>query len=106
MRAAKELLPIGSIVLLQKGLKKAMVVGILQSIVDEDRKITDYDYIGVLYPEGFFDVKSMFFFNHEQINDTIFRGYENPERTVFLEKLQESMNRVMELGSLHMEEQK
>ena len=89
MAAIRELLPIGSVVLLKNGIKKAMIIGMMQS--------TDYDYLGVLYPEGFFDVKSMFFFNHDQINDVVFRGYENPERAEFLDRLEENLDKVTKL---------
>lgn len=105
MAAIKKLLPIGSVVLLKNGIKKAMVVGILQSTVDKENEITEYDYIGVLYPEGFFDVKSMFFFNHDQINDVVFRGYENPEREEFIDKLEENLEKFTKLLKEKLENQ-
>ena len=46
----KELLPIGSIVRLQNGQKRLMITGVLQSKEDELDK--QYDYLGILYPEG------------------------------------------------------
>ena len=30
-------------------------------------------------------------FNHDQINDVIYRGYENPERKEFLKKLEKNV---------------
>mgnify|MGYP003283420860 CR=1 FL=1 len=72
MTEIKQLLPIGSVVLLKNGIKKAMIIGMMQSTVDKEGQITDYDYLGVLYPEGFFDLKSMFFFNHGQIDRNSF----------------------------------
>lgn len=105
MAAIKKLLPIGSVVLLKNGIKKAMVIGILQSTVDKEKEITEYDYIGVLYPEGFFDVKSMFFFNHDQINDVVFRGYENPEREEFIDKLEENLEKFTKLLKEKLENQ-
>ena len=47
----KELLPIGSVVLLRDAMKKLMIIGIKPVKADEPDKM--YDYIGVLYPEGF-----------------------------------------------------
>ena len=46
-----ELLPIGSIVLLKGGIRKLMITGIKTVVKEEPDTI--YDYIGVLYPEGF-----------------------------------------------------
>lgn len=105
MAAIRKLLPIGSVVLLKNGIKKAMVIGILQSTMDKENEITEYDYIGVLYPEGFFEVKSMFFFNHDQINDVVFRGYENPEREEFIDKLEENLEKFTQLLREKMENQ-
>ena len=105
MAAIRELLPIGSVVLLKNGIKKAMIIGIMQSTVDNEGQVTEYDYLGVLYPEGFFDVKSMFFFNHDQINDVVFRGYANPERADFLDRLEENLEKVTKLLRETLEEQ-
>ena len=46
----KDLLPIGSIVLLKDGEKRLMINGIMQS--DASGNGQEYDYLGVLYPEG------------------------------------------------------
>ena len=79
------LLPIGSVVLLKDGVKKLMITGIKPVKEDEPDKV--YDYIGVIYPEGFIGNEYNFLFNHDSINDVIFRGYENPERKEFIEYL-------------------
>lgn len=82
----KELLPIGSVVLLQDGTKKLMIMGI-KPVLNE--KI--YDYIGVLYPEGFIGSdKGNFLFNHSDINDIAFVGYSNPEREKYFDALEEA----------------
>ena len=79
------LLPIGSVVLLKDGVKKLMITGIKPVKEDEPDKV--YDYIGVIYPEGFIGNEYNFLFNHDSINDVVFRGYENPERREFIEYL-------------------
>lgn len=61
-----------------------MVVGAFQEVQRENKVLERYDYIGVLYPEGFINFDSMLLFNHEQINDVIFTGYDNPEREDFM----------------------
>ena len=47
----------------------------------------------------------MFFFNHDQINDVVFRGYENPEREEFLERLEENLEKVTKLLREKLEDQ-
>lgn len=86
MTMYSKLLPIGSIVLLKKASKKLMITGIKPRKKDEPSVI--YDYIGVLYPEGYLSNDYNFLFNHEDIIDVVFIGYQNPERTEFIEHLQ------------------
>ena len=85
------LLPIGSVVLLNGGIKKVMVTGIFQELHLADAQKEKYDYIGVIFPEGFLNVESLVLFNHEDINDIIFRGYSNSEREEFLKELSEAV---------------
>ncbi len=80
----RELLPIGSVVILRDAQKKAMIYGIKQ--VDGDSE-TEYDYLGVVYPEGNLGEGSQFFFNHDMIDQVFFRGYEDEERGEFIENL-------------------
>lgn len=80
----KELLPIGSVVLLNNGTKRVMIYGIKQ--MDHTTE-TEYDYIGVLYPEGNIGEVAQFLFDHENIEQVFFRGYEDPERDQFIDQL-------------------
>jgi hypothetical protein len=80
----RELLPIGSVVLLKEGKKKAMIFGIKQT---DKASGKEYDYIGVVYPEGNLGEQLQFFFQHENIDQVFFRGYEDEERNSFIEKL-------------------
>lgn len=79
-----ELLPIGSIVLLEGAEKKLMIFGVCQTQLEENK---DFDYIGVVYPEGNMGEGSQFLFNHSDIEEIVFRGYEDEERDNFLEML-------------------
>ncbi len=81
----KDLLPIGSVVLLRGGIKKMMIMGI--KIATQENPDNYYDYIGVMYPEGFMGEKQNFLFNHEEINDVVFMGYSNLEHKEFLAQL-------------------
>lgn len=81
----RDLLPIGSIVLLKDGEKKLMIIGIMQSEMAENGR--EYDYLGILYPEGHVGEQFQYLFNHEDIEEIVFRGFEDNERAEFLEKL-------------------
>ena len=83
----KELLPIGSVVLLNGGEKRVMVYGVKQS--DDSKPGQEFDYIGVMYPEGNIGAQYQFLFNHADIKNVVFRGYEDDDRTSFIEKLAE-----------------
>ena len=80
----RELLPIGSVVLLQGASKKIMIFGICQS---EQGSGKEYDYIGVLYPEGNMSADMQFMFQHSDIDQVIFTGYADDERNTFIENL-------------------
>ena len=85
MIKVNSLLPIGSIVLLKDGEKRLMINGIMQS--DASGSGADFDYLGVLYPEGHIGDEFQYLFNHEDIAQIVFRGYEDKERAEFLQKL-------------------
>ena len=80
-----DLLPIGSIVLLRDGEKRLMIIGVMQNDAGGTGNI--YDYLGILYPEGHIGEGFQYLFNHEDIVEIIFRGYEDNERKEFLTKL-------------------
>lgn len=85
MIRVNDLLPIGSIVLLKDGEKRLMINGIMQS--DASGSGANFDYLGILYPEGHIGDEFQYLFNHEDIAQIIFRGYEDEERMEFLNKL-------------------
>ena len=85
MENIKELLPIGSVVKLKDATKRLMIRGVIQTDIDGN----DYDYIAVLYPEGNVTQETQFLFQHTDIEDIIFRGYEDDEREGFLNRLAE-----------------
>lgn len=81
----KALLPIGSVVLLKGATKKLVIMGILQVRPGDNRL---FEYLGVPYPEGFLGADNNFLFNHDDINDVIFTGYQNPERDAFMSAME------------------
>ena len=80
-----ELLPIGSIVRLKEGEKRLMISGVIQQEAGNDK--ATYDYMGVLYPEGYIGEDFQYLFNHEDIEEIYFRGFEDEERVDFIKKL-------------------
>jgi len=78
------LLPLGSIVVLNEGEKKLMIYGRCQ-IVAESKE--EFDYIACLWPEGNLDVEFMYLFNHSDIDTVVHRGYSNDEDQALLKVL-------------------
>ena len=85
----KDLLPIGSVVILKDGEQPLMIYGIMQSDNSGGilKKVKNYDYISVPYPHGNLGPGMSFLFNHDDIYKIVFRGYEDKERTKFLDEL-------------------
>ena len=80
----RQLLPIGSVVLLKGGRKKVMIYGVKQT--DKSSGI-EYDYISVLYPEGNMGEAGQSLFIHSDIDEIYFWGCEDEERDRFIDKL-------------------
>ena len=80
----KSYLPNGTVVLLKGGEKKIMIYGRRQKRVTDEH---EYDYIACLYPEGNINEDYMYLFNHEDIKEIVFRGFEDDERSEFISKL-------------------
>ena len=79
----RDLLPIGSVVMLKNAEKPVMIYGIKQ--LDTDNPEIEYDYIGVLYPEGNIGANFQYLFNHADIDQILFKGYETKEPAEFLD---------------------
>lgn len=88
----RQLLPIGSVVLLKDGEKRLMIIGVKQTDVDGSEK--EYDYIGVLYPEGYVGDEFRYLFDHVDIERVYFRGFEDTERNGFIDRLEKLYERL------------
>jgi len=95
----EKLLPNGTIVLLKGGNKRLMIYGRKQLIVDSDQEEaaegkpadgTMYDYLGVFYPEGYINQEYTYVFNHTDIIDILYRGYEDEEEEEFQKVLDDA----------------
>lgn len=79
----KELLPLGSLVYLKEGTKKMMIIGRGVMYQDETTQNEQFvDYLGCGYPEGV-DPKQTFFFNREDIDRVIFKGFSDEDEVRF-----------------------
>lgn len=81
-----ELLPIGSVVRLIGGKKALMIYGVRQTNFETNE---EYDYISVLYPEGTLGANSQFLFQHKDIEEVLFMGFETEASREFRKKLAE-----------------
>ncbi len=87
-------LPIGSVVLLKEASKKVMITGFASVSPDTGEKV--YDYSGCLFPEGFVDYDEVFVFDHNQIEQICFIGFQDEEEKNFMEKLEIELKKLNE----------
>ena len=90
----KELLPIGSVVLIGNSKKKVMIVGVCKKGGQNPNAI--WDYTGVIFPEGYLDAEKMFLFNREQISHVYALGYQDEEQMAFKVKAEETIKGIRE----------
>ncbi|WP_028402314.1 DUF4176 domain-containing protein [Ectobacillus panaciterrae] len=72
----EELLPIGSVVLVEDINQPLMVYGRKQQQADQNKI---WDYVACLYPHGNLSKEYNIFFDHNQISDLFFKGFETVE---------------------------
>lgn len=81
----EKFLPIGTVVLLKGGKKRAMITGFCSVAQENQEKI--YDYSGCVYPEGYLSSNQVCLFDHDQIEKIFFEGFVDEEEVQFKEKL-------------------
>ncbi len=91
MEMREKFLPIGSVVLLRGGTKKVMVTGFCSIADDDNSKV--YDYTGCIYPEGYLNSNQICLFDHEQIEQICYLGYEDEEEKEFKVSLLDIVNK-------------
>ena len=87
--AASPLLAIGSVVLLKESSKRLMIYGRMQRELDGERV---WDYIACLYPEGNINPDHSFLFDHDQIENIYFLGFQDEEEIKFQQYMQSMEN--------------
>lgn len=75
-------LPIGTVVVLKEGTKRVMIVGVLQRDANNGRL---WEYVGVLYPEGYINADQMYLFDGDAIDKIFALGYQDEEQFAFKE---------------------
>ena len=80
------LLPIGSVVLLNNGEKRLMIIGVIQTDPADNKQ---YDYLACLYPEGFAGPEHNYLFNHDDIQRVDAEGLADEEHQTFRAQLAE-----------------
>ncbi|MEY8310118.1 DUF4176 domain-containing protein [Erysipelotrichaceae bacterium 51-3] len=80
----KEILPLGSVVTLNEGKKRLMIVGRLQKHLASGKI---YDYCAVLWPEGMIDSDRTYLFNHQDVDQVWFIGLQDQEEFAFRNQL-------------------
>ena len=73
-------LPIGSIVRLRGGTKRIMMYGRKQISADSG---AIFDYVACFYPEGNISDQYTFLFNHDNIEEVVFKGFSDEEEEKF-----------------------
>lgn len=78
-----EVLPIGSIVYLKEGSRKLMVLNRGVTIIQNNEDVL-FDYSAAIYPIGL-NPEQLFYFNQEDIDRVVFRGYSDEDEERFVE---------------------
>lgn len=81
----KELLPIGSVVLLKGATKRIMIFGRLQQEAGGEARI--WDYVGCPYPEGNLGPEESILFDGDMIETLFFMGFQDPEEFMYRKEL-------------------
>lgn len=89
-----ELMPLGTVVLLKENLAKLMIVGRGVTYMNESiSKESFADYAGIIYPMGVsINPNYTTFFNHDDIDKVIFKGFSDKEDGQFLSMYQDWRN--------------
>lgn len=80
-------LPLGSLVIVRGNYKKIMIIarGMLTKI---GNAVKYFDYGAVNYPEGLLSA-DIIYFNHKDINQIVFTGYEDNDNTLMVQNINE-----------------
>lgn len=98
----KKFLPVGSVVLLKNATKKIMITGFCSLSPEHKGKL--FDYTGCLYPEGLLSSDQICLFDHEQIGEVFYKGFESDEEVEFKTKLLSNYDKMIEMVNSQLQE--
>ena len=101
----EELLPIGTIVLLNGSDKRVMITGTIMALSDGEKNIV-YDYMGCLWPEGILDVEKNMLFNKQDIKEVVNKGVRDEEELNSLEVISDKLLPIGSIVSINNSEKK
>ena len=78
----KELLPIGTVLILKGAKKRIMITGYFPIIKNEDGTTKKFDYAACIFPEGTYDSDNTIAFNTELIDKIYHYGLKDDELSV------------------------
>ena len=82
------LLPIGSVVIAKEANHRVMVTGYGHRLVNSEKV---YDYSGVLWPEGYVGAEQSLVFNHEDIDQVFFVGFQTDGSMVYINQVEAAL---------------
>ena len=91
-----KILPIGSIVYLNKGNQKLMILN-RGVTIHQNKQDVLFDYSAAIYPMGL-NPDQLFYFNHEDVDRIVFKGYSDEEERyakLYLQWLEENKEKVV-----------
>ena len=86
---SQELLPLGSVVYLQEGTEKLMIIG--RGVIFRDNETGEQvytDYMGCIFPNGI-NPDNTYFFNQENIDRVVFEGLKDEDEERLLQVYKE-----------------
>lgn len=86
------ILPLGTVVTLKNGDSSELMIISRASIVGESGEQVYYDYGSVLIPQGMLQPEAVYFFNKENVEKVVYRGYENDDEKKFAENYDDMVN--------------
>lgn len=85
-----DILPVGSIIKLEKDAPAAIMITGYFPIENKSGK--NFDYSGVIYPEGLNSSLNLLLFNKEDIEVVLYTGYSDETHQIMIEKFFEKVD--------------
>lgn len=84
------LLPTGSVVMLEGGNHRLMIIGYAQKMDGSEKA---YDYVGCLWPEGYLRPDANYMFNQENVKEVFFLGYQTDGEQVLVAEISAALDK-------------